>query len=105
MADFEENTAAATNEPEEVAKTEGGDEIATNWDEITTTFDSMDLHEDLLRGIYGYGFEKPSAIQQRAVKPILIGKDVIAQAQSGKSGSAPSLFSALLLLLLFLHVA
>ena len=44
----------------------------------------MNLKEDLLRGIYGYGFEKPSAIQQRAVKPILMGRDVIAQAQSGK---------------------
>lgn len=58
-------------------------EITTNWDETTTTFDAMDLKEDLLRGIYAYGFEKPSAIQQRAVKPILIGRDVIAQAQSG----------------------
>ena len=29
------------------------------------------------------GFEKPSAIQQRAVKPILSGRDVIAQSQSG----------------------
>jgi superfamily II DNA/RNA helicase len=43
----------------------------------------MDLREDLLRGIYAYGFEKPSAIQQRAVKPVLTGRDVIAQAQSG----------------------
>lgn len=42
---------------------EDGD-IQTNWDECTTTFDSMDLKEDLLRGIYAYGFEKPSAIQQ-----------------------------------------
>lgn len=39
-------------------------DISTNWDECTTTFDSMDLKEDLLRGIYAYGFEKPSAIQQ-----------------------------------------
>ena len=40
------------------------EEIATNWEEICTTFDAMDLKEDLLRGIYAYGFEKPSAIQQ-----------------------------------------
>lgn len=60
------------------------DEITTNWDELTPTFDSMDLKEELLRGIYAYGFERPSAIQQRAVKPTLIGKDLIAQAQSGK---------------------
>jgi len=59
------------------------EEIATNWDEVTSTFDAMDLKEDLLRGIYAYGFEKPSAIQQRAIKPMLLGRDVIAQAQSG----------------------
>ncbi len=60
------------------------EEITTNWDELTPTFDSMDLKEELLRGIYAYGFERPSAIQQRAIKPTLIGKDVIAQAQSGE---------------------
>ena len=37
----------------------------------------------LLRGIYQFGFEKPSAIQQRAILPIIQGRDVIAQAQSG----------------------
>jgi translation initiation factor 4A len=39
-------------------------EITTNWDEVATTFDAMDLKENLLRGIFAYGFEKPSAIQQ-----------------------------------------
>jgi len=39
-------------------------EVETNWDETTTSFDLMDLKEELLRGIYAYGFEKPSAIQQ-----------------------------------------
>lgn len=47
------------------------------------TFDGMGLKEELLRGIYAYGFEKPSAIQQRAIMPILKGRDVIAQSQSG----------------------
>merc|ERR1712147_255458 len=42
----------------------------------------------LLRGIYAYGFEKPSAIQQRAIKPMLMGRDVIAQAQSGTGKTA-----------------
>jgi len=46
-------------------------------------FDQMGLKEDLLKGIYAYGFEKPSAIQQRAIEPILKGRDVIAQSQSG----------------------
>ena len=34
------------------------------------------------------GFEKPSAIQQRAIKPIVKGRDVIAQAQSGTGKTA-----------------
>jgi hypothetical protein len=46
------------------------------------TFDDMKLKDDLLKGIYAYGFEKPSAIQQRAIKPIVLGRDVIAQSQS-----------------------
>ncbi|KAJ2079996.1 RNA helicase [Coemansia sp. RSA 988] len=47
------------------------------------SFDDMNLKEDLLRGIYAYNFERPSAIQQRAIMPIASGQDVIAQAQSG----------------------
>jgi translation initiation factor 4A len=43
----------------------------------------MELPDTLLRGIYAYGFEKPSAIQQRAIKPAILGRDLIAQAQSG----------------------
>ena len=34
----------------------------------------MNLKEDLLRGIFAYGFEKPSAIQQRAIMPVIKGK-------------------------------
>jgi len=56
--------------------------------EVIPTFDSMGLREDLLRGIYAYGFEKPSAIQQRAIRPLLKGRDVIAQAQSGTGKTA-----------------
>ena len=50
---------------------------------VVNSFESMGIREDLLRGVYAYGFEKPSAIQQRAVLPIISGRDVIAQAQSG----------------------
>lgn len=51
--------------------------------EVCETFDSMGLPDNLLRGIYSYGFERPSAIQQKAIKPIASGIDVLAQAQSG----------------------
>ncbi|KAG1685233.1 Eukaryotic initiation factor 4A-III [Nymphon striatum] len=56
--------------------------------DVIPTFDAMGIKEDLLRGIYAYGFEKPSAIQQRAIKPIVRGRDVIAQAQSGTGKTA-----------------
>lgn len=62
--------------------------IESNWDEVCDNFDDMQLKEELLRGIYGYGFEKPSAIQQRAIIPCMKGMDVIAQAQSGTGKTA-----------------
>lgn len=37
---------------------------SSNFEESINTFDELDLKENLLRGIYGYGFEKPSPIQQ-----------------------------------------
>jgi translation initiation factor 4A len=64
------------------------DSLETNWSEVIDSFDALDLDENLLRGIYAYGFEKPSAIQQRAIKPVLLGHDVIAQAQSGTGKTA-----------------
>merc|ERR1712142_514791 len=62
--------------------------IESNYDKVTDNFDDMSLREDLLRGIYAYGFEKPSAIQQRAIVPCIEGRDVIAQAQSGTGKTA-----------------
>jgi translation initiation factor 4A len=62
--------------------------IESNWNNVCETFDDMSLREDLLRGIYAYGFEKPSAIQQRAIVPLVKGHDTIAQAQSGTGKTA-----------------
>lgn len=39
--------------------------------------------ENLLRGIYAYGFKKPSKVQSLAILPMKQKKDVIAQSQSG----------------------
>jgi len=55
---------------------------------VFESFDDYDLNENLLRGIYSYGFEKPSAIQQRGIKPLLDGRDTIGQAQSGTGKTA-----------------
>ena len=56
------------------------------------------LQEDLLRGIYNYGFEEPSEIQKKAIAPIISGKDLIAQAQSGTGKTATFLIGSLQLL-------
>ncbi|GCE99698.1 RNA helicase [Zygosaccharomyces mellis] len=55
---------------------------------VSPTFETMNLKDDLLRGIYSYGFEAPSSIQSRAITQIISGKDVIAQAQSGTGKTA-----------------
>ena len=62
--------------------------MESNFDESVETFDELNLKPDLLRGIYGYGFERPSIIQQKAILPIIRGNDVIAQAQSGTGKTA-----------------
>jgi len=55
----------------------------SSWEDET-----LNLKDNLLRGIYSYGFEKPSSIQKKALIPFIYGKngtrtDIIAQAQSG----------------------
>ena len=62
--------------------------MESNFEGSVETFDELNLKPDLLRGIYGYGFEKPSIIQQKAILPIIQGNDVIAQAQSGTGKTA-----------------
>jgi len=49
----------------------------------------------LLRGVYAYGFEKPSVIQSRAIKPMMTGRDIIAQAQSGTGKTATFVIGSL----------
>jgi superfamily II DNA/RNA helicase len=41
--------------------------------DVFPTFEKMGLKENLLAGIYEAGFTKPSAIQQRAIVPIVKG--------------------------------
>lgn len=66
-----------------------------NYDEAIDTFEGLNLRDELLRGIYGHGFDKPSAIQQRGIKPILDGDDTIGQAQSGTGKTATFVIASL----------
>jgi len=50
---------------------------------VVKTWEDCVKNDDLLRGIYAYGFENPSPIQVKAIYPITCKRDIIAQAQSG----------------------
>ncbi len=66
------------------------EDLTLNNSEIKTydNFDDMELNENLLRGIYAYGFEIPSSIQSKAIVEIKNKNDIIAQAQSGTGKTA-----------------
>jgi len=70
MSSRDANNQTSTGFPEEI--------------QITSSFDDMSLDMQLLRGIYGYGWEEPTGIQQRTIVPMKDGRDILAQAQSGK---------------------
>lgn len=66
--------------------------VNQNKNEIVTQYENWDdlqLSENLTRGIYAYGFEKPTPIQGKAIGPIIATRDIVGQAQSGsgKTGS------------------
>jgi translation initiation factor 4A len=52
-------------------------------DPLVHKWDEMDLSPEVLRGIYAFGFEEPSEIQKKAIVPMIAGRDILAQAQSG----------------------
>jgi len=81
-------------QPEDETK-EDEDDFTSNWDQVCESFDDMKLKDELLRGIYAYGFEKPSYIQQRGIIPVVRGHDTIAQAQSGTGKTATFSIAAL----------
>ena len=58
-------------------------DIPRTWDQVNMSFDDMDLSDEILRGVYSFGFERPSGIQQKAIVPLSLGHDIVAQAQSG----------------------
>ena len=70
------------------------EEIYDSSNEIHS-WDNLDIDPNILRGIYSYGFERPSPIQKKAIKPIMSGRDIIAQAQSGTGKTAAFSIGAL----------
>jgi translation initiation factor 4A len=61
----------------------------------TTGFNELNLNEDILKGVYLYGFTQPSKIQIKGIKAISTGKDCILQSQSGTGKTATYLLGVL----------
>lgn len=78
----------ARTEEERAAEEEDQKLLDSNWDQFVPKFEEMGLKKDLLRGIFGFGFDKPSPIQSKGIPAIIGKKDVIAQAQSGSGKTA-----------------
>ena len=72
---------------------------------VYETFDEMGLNDNLLRGIYSYGYERPSKIQQLAIVPIKEHNDILAQAQSGTGKSCSFIVFTLFIELSFLFTS
>jgi superfamily II DNA/RNA helicase len=72
-------------------------ETSDEFPEINT-WDDLDINPNILRGVYAHGFERPSPIQQKAILPIVKGRDIIAQAQSGTGKTASFTIGALSLI-------
>jgi superfamily II DNA/RNA helicase len=59
------------------------------------TFESLNLNENLLKGVYLYGFNQPSTIQIKGIESINTGKDCLLQSQSGTGKTATYLLGLL----------
>lgn len=70
--------SSSTATPTELPSLYEGKTSFESWDD-----EILSLNDNILRGIYGYGFDTPSPIQKLSIIPIKYGRDIIAQAQSG----------------------
>jgi ATP-dependent RNA helicase RhlE len=62
---------------------------------LSITFDSLDLIEPLRRAVADQGYETPTPIQEKAIPPLLEGKDVLGVAQTGTGKTAAFLLPIL----------
>lgn len=51
-------------------------------------FTQFDFHPDINSGIHRAGYTRPTPIQQKAILPVLEGKDVLGLAQTGTGKTA-----------------
>ena len=83
MTDFV-NEKSTENKTEDSDETDSvGSLKLSDYNELNGWDDIQDCNMNVLRGVYAYGFENPSPIQQKAIPPMVDRRDMIAQAQSG----------------------
>jgi translation initiation factor 4A len=63
--------------------------------ECVQSFDDMGLDDEVLHGVYSYGFNKPSVIQQKAIVPLTKDINLIGQSQSGTGKTGAFVVGAL----------
>lgn len=63
--------------------------------DVIERWEDLKLRDELIKGIYAAGFENPSFIQKRAIRPLINGKDLRAQSQSGTGKTGAFCIAAL----------
>jgi len=92
------STERATSPKTQVAPS-GEEQVGSHQSvQLYESFDTMGLSENLLRGVYSYGWEEPTHIQQQATVPLIHGHDVIAQASAGRGKTGAFTVAALQIL-------
>ena len=91
-------TSSGSDETSGSNETSGSDETVASPKyqvQAINSFDNMGLCDELLHGVYGYGFETPSLIQQKAIVPMTLNVDMIGQSQSGTGKTGAFIVGAL----------
>lgn len=57
-------------------------------EEVYDSFDAMNLKGDLLKGIYAYGYAKPSKVQRKGIVALCKGRDLILQSKTEPATTA-----------------
>ena len=92
--DVQQHQAAPGRTPGE-PPAEASAEAKHTFTAVCESFDTMGLSDTVLRGVYAYGFERPSEVQKKAIAPVIAGNDCIVQAQSGTGKTATFSIAAL----------
>lgn len=88
LEDAGQQPAATPLSDEATAACNAAEAAETVADSPAAGFARFGLSEDLLRGLADLGFQSPSPIQQAAIPELLLGRDLVGQAQTGTGKTA-----------------